>query len=84
MILLAGPISMNLASAANTWYVGEGLQQGDYFRYTLCQFDYEKCSKFEMDFWVEKKTDTGDWNFQVLVIDGDKKVRGDMIVGRVA
>ncbi len=84
MILLAGPISMNVASAANTWYVGEELKQGDYFRYTLCQFDYKKCSEFEMDFWVEKKTDTGDWNLQVLVIDGDKKVRGDMIVGRVA
>ena len=84
MILLASPMGMNAAFAANTWYVGEGLKEGDYFRYTLCQFDYKKCSKFEMDFWVEKKTDTGDWNLQVLVIDGDKKIRGDMIVGRVA
>ena len=77
-------MGMNTALAADTWYVGEGLTQGDYFRYTLCQFDYKKCAKFEMDFWVEGKSEGGDWQLQVLVIDGDKKIRGDMIVGRVA
>mgnify|MGYP001561765552 CR=1 FL=1 len=76
-------MGMNAAFAANTWYVGEGLKEGDYFRYTLCQFDYKKCAEFEMDFWVEGKTDES-WNLQVLVIDGDKKVRGNMTVGRVA
>ena len=77
-------MGMNTALAAETWYVGEGLKQGDYFRYTLCHFDYKKCAEFEMDFWVEGKSEGGDWQLQVLVIDGDKKIRGDMIVGRVA
>jgi len=84
IILLASPMGMNAAFAANTWYSGEGLKEGDYFRYTLCHFDYKKCSEFEMDFWVEGKAESGDWQLQVLVIDGDKKIRGDMIVGRVA
>lgn len=70
--------------AADTWYVGEGLKEGDYFRYTTCHVDLNSCTPFEMDFWVEGKTENGEWNLQVLVIDGSNTVRGEMEVGRVA
>jgi plastocyanin len=83
-LLLAAPIGFKTALAADTWYVGEGLKEGDYFRYNLCQVDYKSCTPFEMDFWVQGKTEHGDWDLQVVVIDGNKIVKGDMQVGRVA
>jgi hypothetical protein len=84
VIAFTGLIGIQTATAAETWYSGEGLKEGDYFRYNLCHFDYKKCAQFEMDFWVEGKTETGDWNLEVLVIDGAKEIRGNMIIGRVA
>ena len=84
-ILLAAPIGMKGAFGADTWYVGQGLKEGDYFRYDVCQVDYKSCTQFEMDFWVKGKTEHGDWNLQVLVKEGTNKVvKGDMQVGRVA
>jgi len=72
------------ALAENTWYLGEGLKDGDYFRYYLCQADYKSCLPFEMGFWVKEKTDHGDWNMEVLVKDGKKIVKGYMQVGRIS
>jgi hypothetical protein len=83
-ILLAIPIGIRAAFADDTWYVGEGLKEGDYFRYNLCQVDYKSCTQFEMDFWVKGKTTHGDWDTQVLVKEGNKVVKGDMQVGRIA
>ncbi|MEK6877524.1 MAG: peptidase, partial [Thermoproteota archaeon] len=84
VILLAAPIGIRAAFADDTWYVGEGLQEGDYFRYNLCQVDYKSCTQFEIDFWVKGKTAHGDWDMQVLVKEGNKVVKGDMQVGRIA
>jgi plastocyanin len=84
-ILLVVPIGIKGVFAADTWYVGQGLKEGDYFRYDLCQVDYKSCTQFEMDFWIKGKTEHGDWNMQVLVMEGKNKiVKGDMQVGRVA
>lgn len=83
-LLLTGPLGFKTAFAADTWYAGEGLKEGDYFRYTVCQADYKSCTPFEMDFWVKGKTATGDWDLQVVVIDGNKILKGDMQVGRIA
>jgi len=30
-----------------TWFVGEGLKQGDFFSYNLCHFDYKNCTEFQ-------------------------------------
>ncbi|HII35930.1 MAG TPA: peptidase [Nitrosopumilaceae archaeon] len=84
-ILLVVPIGIKSVLAADTWYVGQGLKEGDYFRYDLCQVDYKSCTQFEMDFWIKGKTEHGDWDMQVLVKEGTNKiVKGDMQVGRVA
>ena len=82
--MLATPIGIKGAFAADTWYSGEGLKEGDYFRYTLCQADFKSCTQFEMDFWVKGKTADGDWDLQVVVIDGNKIVKGDIQIGRIA
>lgn len=83
-ILLSTSVGIKQSFAADTWYVGEGLKDGDYFRYTLCQVDYKSCAEFEMDFWVKGKTERGDWDLQVVVIDGSKIVSANMEVGRAA
>src|SRR5574342_923057 len=82
--LLILPIGIKTAFSADTWYVGKGLKEGDYFRYDLCQVDYKSCTEFEIDFWIKGKTEHGDWDMQVLVKEGNKIVKGDMQVGRIA
>ena len=70
-----------------TWYVGEGLNVGDYYSYRMCYVDYLDCSEFLMSFWVEKEISSGTedkYLFQVLVEDGKKVVKGTMEVGQVA
>ena len=82
--MLTLPIGIKGAFAADTWYVGQGLKEGDYFRYNLCQVDYKSCTQLEMDFWVKGKTEHGDLDLQVVVHDGNNIAKGDMQVGRVA
>ena len=82
--MLIIPIGIKGVLAADTWYVGQGLKEGDYFRYDLCQVDYKSCTEFELDFWVKGKTEHGDWDLQLVVLDGNKIVKGNMQVGRVA
>ena len=70
-----------------SWYVGEGLNVGDYYSYRMCYVDYLDCSEFIMSFWVEKEIRTGTedkYLFQVLVEDGKKVIKGTMEVGQVA
>jgi len=76
-------MSLKGASAGETWYVGKGLDVGNYYRYNVCQVDYKSCTPFEMDFWVKEKTSQG-WNMEVLVKESNKVVKGSMVVGRIA
>ena len=32
-----------------SWYVGEGLKQGDQFSYQVCHVDYKECADFDND-----------------------------------
>jgi len=70
-----------------SWYAGEGLKQGDYFHFRLCQIDLNDCSTFDMKIWVRGDTKTGPetvWDFETVVFDHGKIVKGDMKVGKVA
>ncbi len=70
-----------------TWYAGEGLKQGDYFNYSMCYFEYKNCSQFEMKFWVVGEITDGSeekWLLDVVVIDGNKIIRGDIEIGKIA
>ena len=70
-----------------TWYVGEGLKHGDYFEYELCHVDYQDCAEFEMHLWIEDTITVGTeekWLAQVVVYDGNKIVKGNMELGKVA
>jgi hypothetical protein len=69
------------------WYVGEGLKRGDQFSYNLCHVDYKECVKFRMDFWIESETTVGTedkWLVQAVVYDGNKIVKGNIELGKIA
>ena len=70
-----------------SWFAGEGLKQGDFFSYSMCHVDYKECAEFEMDMWIkgDKKTGTEDkWLVEVVVYDGNKIVKGEMELGKLA
>ena len=95
-ILFLGTFSVPLASAQfqaggvekdGSWYAGEGLKQGDYFRYSVCHVDYKECTTFEFDFWIKGDKQVGSeskWLAEVVVYDGNKIVRGELELGKVA
>ena len=63
------------------WHVGEGLEQGDYFHYTLCHVNYKDCKNFEFEFWIKEDVAVGSETellAEVLVRDGGKVVVGNM------
>ena len=70
-----------------TWYVGEGLKQGDFFSYSMCHVDYKECTTFEMDFWIKGDKQVGSetkWLAEAVVFDGSKVIVGELELGKVA
>jgi len=70
-----------------SWYAGEGLKQGDFFSYSMCHVDYKECAKFEMDMWIKGDKQVGSetkWLAEVVVYDGNKRVVGEMELGKIA
>ncbi len=69
-----------------TWYVGEGLEQGDYFHYTICHINYKVCRDFEFEFWIAGDIAVGTETqllAEVLVRDGNKVIVGNMTMGKL-
>jgi len=68
-----------------TWYLGEGLKDGDYFEYTLCEIDLNACSPIELKIWIKgdiQNVSETLWDAQILVIDGDKIIKGSWGLGK--
>ena len=69
-----------------TWYLGEGLKDGDYFEYTLCEIDLNACSPIELKIWIKgdiQNVSETLWDAQILVIDGDKTIKGSWGLGKI-
>ena len=70
-----------------TWYLGEGLKAGDYFEYSLCEIDLNDCSPIKFKMWVKGiipyETETL-WDVEVVIIDGNKIIKGSMGLGTTA
>jgi hypothetical protein len=69
------------------WYAGEGLKQGDFFSYSMCHVDYKECAEFEMDIWIKGDIQVGSedkWLAEVAVYDGNKLIKGEMELGKLA
>lgn len=100
IILLAGISFLPLATAQlggtqssggvdvpGSWYLGEGLKQGDYFEYRLCELDLNDCAPIIMKIWFKGETQKGSetlWDTEVVILDGNKLVKGTMGLGKVA
>ena len=70
-----------------SWYPGENLKVGDYFKYKVCHAEYKDCTDFWFSMWVEKEVFGGPEDklrFQILVEDGNKVLKGQMDVGTLA
>ncbi|MDE1829012.1 MAG: hypothetical protein KGI25_01690, partial [Thaumarchaeota archaeon] len=68
---------------ATSWYVGQGLKPGDYYRYTISDVFYHNLAPFEMDFWVKNETSSGGYNFEMVIHDGSIVQKGLVTVGSV-
>jgi plastocyanin len=80
-VLLITPISTQFAHAT-TWYPGQGLKQGDYYRYDICWTDWHNCTPIQIDFWVKNQTSDGTgWNLEFLAIDGSIVQKGTVSIG---
>jgi len=98
VILILGVSSFQYADAQGTqtsggvnvdgsWYVGEGLEKGNYFEYRLCELDLNDCAPITLKMWIkgdlQKGTETL-WDAQVVILDGNKIIKGHMELGKVA
>ena len=36
-----------------SWYLGEGLKNGDYYEYSLCELNLNDCAPIKMKFWIK-------------------------------
>ena len=69
------------------WYVGEGMQAGDYYVYEVCHVDYKECAQFQLEMWIEGDIQVGSetkWLAHVVVYDGSRTVVGQMELGKIA
>lgn len=64
---------------AETWYVGKGLKQGDYFRYNVCHIGYRNCVPLEIGFWVQNQSTSHDYFLQMIVINESKIQKGTVM-----
>ena len=83
----AAPFQSGGVDVEGSWYAGEGLKQGDFFSYSMCHVDYKECSNFELDMWVKGDKQVGTetkWLTEVVVYDGNKRIVGEMELGKIA
>ena len=65
---------------ADSWFVGKGLKQGDYFRYKVCYIEYNNCAPLEIDFWFQNQSLTShDYFLQMLAMDGNSIQKGTVM-----
>jgi len=70
-----------------TWYLGEGLKEGDYFEYSLCQLDLNDCAPIKLKMWIKGEIQNESeslWDTKIVVIDGNKIIKGSMGLGKTA
>jgi len=70
-----------------SWYLGEGLKVGDYFEYSLCELDLNDCAPIKLKMWIRGEKENGSeslWDAEVVIIDGNKIVKGSIGLGKSA
>ena len=70
-----------------SWWLGSGLEPGDYFSYSLCHVNYKECREFRMDIWIEGERAVGTeqkWLAKTVVYDGPRTIKGEMELGQIS
>ncbi len=70
-----------------TWYLGEGLKDGDYFEYSLCEIDLNDCSPIKLKMWIKGTIPYETeklWDARVVIIDGNKIIKGSWGLGKTS
>ena len=86
-LLAFGQIEAGGVDKEGSWYAGEGLKKNDFFSYSMCHVDYKECIEFGMDFWIKGEKQVGSetkWLAEVVVYDGNKVVKGEIELGKIA
>jgi len=96
LLVLASFIPLSFAQGVQTaggvnvdgsWYVGEGLKQGDYFEYSFCELDLNECAPIKLKMWIKgeisHKTEAL-WDTRVVIYDGNKIIKGSMGLGKIS
>ena len=79
--------SVESVDVDGTWYLGEGLKIGDYFEYDLCDIGLNECAPINLKFWIKGEIPNGSetlWDTEVIIIDGEKIIKGSMGLGKLA
>ena len=93
MILSVGFVGISHAQSLGgvdldgAWHMGEGLKDGDYFEYAVCEIDLNACSPIELKIWIKgDKQNVSEtlWDAQILVVDGNKIIKGSWGLGKTA
>ena len=82
-LLLIIPLGLQSAHAT-TWYAGQGLKQGDYYRYNVCWTDWHNCAPLQIGFWVKNPTSDGKgWDLEFVAVDGSIVQKGTVTIGTI-
>ena len=76
------------ANVDGSWYLGEDLKTGDYFEYSLCELDLNDCAPITLKMWIsgddlQNESETL-WDAKVVILDGNKVVKGTIGLGKIA
>ncbi len=69
-----------------TWYLGEGLKEGDYFEYSLCEINLNDCSPIKLKIWIKGEIQNISetlWDTKVVVMDGNRIIKGSLGLGKI-
>ena len=69
-----------------TWYLGEGLDVGNYFEYSLCEKGLNECSPIQLKMWIQGEMQNVSetlWDAKVVIIDGEKIAKGSWGLGKI-
>ncbi len=69
-----------------SWYLGEGLKEGNYFEYSLCEIDLNDCTPIKLKMWIkgdiQHETETL-WDAKVVINDCNKIIKGFKGLGKI-
>ncbi|MFQ5969134.1 MAG: hypothetical protein ACE5J2_01380 [Nitrososphaerales archaeon] len=66
-------------SAQDTWFPGEGITKGLMVKYRISYVDLNNATPFIATLWFKDQNDKGDWVTDVIIKDGTKVLKEEMI-----